>query len=92
MRPILFRLDPQNSVTKSLPWKPEDVVFSESASTFRISPDGRWAVWVKSVADKEDRRSLALLLTAARERLGQCTCKQISPKDRPLHRFYGVYA
>jgi dipeptidyl aminopeptidase/acylaminoacyl peptidase len=38
---------------KKSPWKAEDVVFTESASQFRISPDGKWAVWVKSTADKE---------------------------------------
>jgi dipeptidyl aminopeptidase/acylaminoacyl peptidase len=55
--------------TKSLPWKPEDVVFSESASTFRISPDGRWAVWVKSVADKEkDARVSNLFLSSLTEK------------------------
>jgi dipeptidyl aminopeptidase/acylaminoacyl peptidase len=35
------------------PWSADDVVFSESASDFRLSPDGRFAVWVKSVPDKD---------------------------------------
>ena len=34
-------------------WTVEDILLSESASQFRISPDGRWAVWVKSQMDKE---------------------------------------
>ncbi len=35
------------------PWKPEDVVYGESAGPFRIAPDGKWAVWVKTAGDKE---------------------------------------
>jgi dipeptidyl aminopeptidase/acylaminoacyl peptidase len=34
-------------------WSPEDVVYQEDAGQFRISPDGRFAVWVKGTADKE---------------------------------------
>ncbi len=34
-------------------WTPEDVVYQEDAGSFDISKDGRWAVWVKSTADKE---------------------------------------
>ncbi len=46
-------------------WKPEDVVLTEIASQFRISPDGRWVVWVKSVTDKEkDGRASNLILSS----------------------------
>ena len=38
---------------KASPWKPEDVVFAESARQFRISPDGQWVAWVKAQGDKE---------------------------------------
>jgi dipeptidyl aminopeptidase/acylaminoacyl peptidase len=38
---------------KKTPWKPEDMVFTENAGEFRISPDSKWAVWVKSTTDKE---------------------------------------
>jgi dipeptidyl aminopeptidase/acylaminoacyl peptidase len=38
---------------KTSPWKPEDVVFTETAGQFRISPDGQWVIWVKSTADKD---------------------------------------
>jgi dipeptidyl aminopeptidase/acylaminoacyl peptidase len=34
-------------------WTAEDVVYQESAGQFRISPDGKFAVWIKSTADKE---------------------------------------
>lgn len=48
----------QNSPTKStgtaaMPWTPEDIINAESAGGFRISPDGKWAVWSKSVVNKE---------------------------------------
>ncbi len=35
------------------PWKPEDIIYAEAASGFRISPDAKWLVWVKNVGDKE---------------------------------------
>ncbi|HMF13622.1 MAG TPA: prolyl oligopeptidase family serine peptidase, partial [Gemmataceae bacterium] len=34
-------------------WTVDDVVMSESASQFEISPDCRYVVWVKSVPDKD---------------------------------------
>ncbi len=34
-------------------WTPEDIILAESASAWEISPDGKWAVWVKSQMDKE---------------------------------------
>ncbi|MGH9775361.1 MAG: S9 family peptidase [Candidatus Acidiferrales bacterium] len=50
---------------KKTPWKPEDVVYTETAGQFRVSPDGRWAVWVKSSADKEkDSRTSNLILSS----------------------------
>jgi dipeptidyl aminopeptidase/acylaminoacyl peptidase len=50
--------------TKS-PWKVEDVILQEGASEFDISPDGAWAVWVKTVADKEkDTRVRHIFLTS----------------------------
>ncbi len=46
-------------------WKPEDVVFTEGADSFRISPDGKWAVWVKSAGSKEkDTRVSNLMLSS----------------------------
>lgn len=35
------------------PWKPEDIIYAESANQYRIAPDGKWLVWVKSTGDKE---------------------------------------
>jgi dipeptidyl aminopeptidase/acylaminoacyl peptidase len=55
---------PSSSAKKS-PWKPEDFVYTESAGQFRISPDGKWAVWVKSTPDKEkDARISNLYLSS----------------------------
>src|SRR3984957_20729325 len=54
---------------KKTPWKPEDMVFTENASEFRISPDSKWAVWVKSTADKEkDVRVSNLFLSSLTEK------------------------
>src|SRR5579885_3403791 len=42
----------KNSAKKE-PWKPADFIYSEAAGQYRISPDGKWLVWVKSVGDKD---------------------------------------
>ena len=39
--------------TKKNQWTAEDVVNQEDAGQFRISPDGKFALWVKSTADKD---------------------------------------
>jgi dipeptidyl aminopeptidase/acylaminoacyl peptidase len=36
-------------------WTVDDVINAETASGFRLSPDGRWAVWVKSAPEKTER-------------------------------------
>ncbi len=41
------------AASKTNRWTPEDVVYQEDAGQFRISPDGKSAVWVKNTADKE---------------------------------------
>ena len=41
------------AASKKNRWTPEDVVYQEDAGQFRISPDGKSAVWVKNMADKE---------------------------------------
>jgi len=51
------------------PWKADDVIFQELASEFLISPDSKWAVWVKSTADKEkDERASNLYLSSLTEK------------------------
>ncbi|MCL6566292.1 MAG: prolyl oligopeptidase family serine peptidase [Acidobacteriia bacterium] len=60
---------PPGPSTKTKEWTTEDVIYTESASQFRISPDGRWVVWVKSVADKEkDARISNLFLSSLTEK------------------------
>ncbi len=45
-------------------WKPEDFIYNESAGQYRISPDGKWLVWIKAAGDKEkDGRASNLFLT-----------------------------
>ena len=34
-------------------WTAEDILLAESASDWEISPDGKWAVWVRTRMDKE---------------------------------------
>jgi dipeptidyl aminopeptidase/acylaminoacyl peptidase len=49
-------------------WQVQDVIMAESAALFRISPDGKWAVWVKSTSDKEkDVRVSNLFLSSLTE-------------------------
>ncbi|HXL21727.1 MAG TPA: prolyl oligopeptidase family serine peptidase [Candidatus Dormibacteraeota bacterium] len=60
--------DETKSSGKAEPWKPEDFIYGESAGQYRISPDGKWLVWVKSVGDKEkDARISNLFLSSLTE-------------------------
>jgi dipeptidyl aminopeptidase/acylaminoacyl peptidase len=34
-------------------WSVEDILFAEKATDFQVSPDGRWAVYVKSAMDRD---------------------------------------
>ena len=53
---------------KTTPWKPEDIIFSETIGQFRISPDGKWVAWTKSEGDKEkDTRISNLYLSSLTE-------------------------
>ena len=54
---------------KKDPWKPEDVIFLETAAPqTRISPDAKWLVWVKSTGDKDkDVRVSNLILSSLTE-------------------------
>jgi dipeptidyl aminopeptidase/acylaminoacyl peptidase len=59
----------ETSAAKKDPWKPEDVIYAESAAPqTRISPDARWLVWVKSTGDKDkDLRVSNLMLSSLTE-------------------------
>jgi dipeptidyl aminopeptidase/acylaminoacyl peptidase len=53
---------------KKGPWKPEDFIYGESAGQFRISPDAKWVVWVKTSGDKDkDARVSNLVLSSLEE-------------------------
>ncbi len=46
--------DERNAETaKKNQWTPEDVVYQEDAGQFRISPDGKFALWVRGTGDKD---------------------------------------
>jgi dipeptidyl aminopeptidase/acylaminoacyl peptidase len=63
------RADEEKSLAKKEWWKPEDIIYSESAAPqARISPDGKWLVWVKSTGDKDkDARVSNLVLSSLTE-------------------------
>ncbi len=43
-------------------WTPQDVISTETAGSFQISPDGRWAVWVKTTLDADHEEHVAQLM------------------------------
>lgn len=46
-------------------WTAEDITTAEQASSVRISHDSRWAVWVKSVGDKERDKNISNLMLSS---------------------------
>src|SRR5579863_7369396 len=62
------RADEVKPAAKKEPWKSEDFIFSESVGQYRISPDAKWLVWVKSAGDKDkDARFSNLYLSSLTE-------------------------
>jgi dipeptidyl aminopeptidase/acylaminoacyl peptidase len=58
----------KTSPAKKEPWKPEDFIYGESAGQFRISPDAKWVVWIKTSGDKDkDARVSNLVLSSLTE-------------------------
>ncbi|MBI3652666.1 MAG: prolyl oligopeptidase family serine peptidase [Acidobacteria bacterium] len=69
-------------------WNVDDVIADDRAGGLQISPDSRWAVWVKSVVDKEkDARVSNLILTSLTEKkeleLTRGTDSTFNPKWSP---------
>lgn len=69
-------------------WSIDDVLNQESASSFDISPCGKWVVWVKSSPDKEENKNIAnLWLSALRDsttiQLTRGKQNETSPKWSP---------
>lgn len=60
--------DDAKPAAKIEPWKPEDIIYAETAQQARISPDAQWLVWVKSTGDKDkDARVSNLILSSLTE-------------------------
>jgi dipeptidyl aminopeptidase/acylaminoacyl peptidase len=57
--------DENKSVSKTAPWKPEDVVFAEFINDFSLSPDAHSVVWIKSEGDKEKDERISNLFLAS---------------------------
>jgi dipeptidyl aminopeptidase/acylaminoacyl peptidase len=58
----------KTAAAKKEPWKPEDFIYGETAGQFRISPDAKWVVWVKTTGDKDkDARVSNLVLSSLTE-------------------------
>ncbi len=66
--PHLVAADEAKPVVKKEPWKPEDFIYGETAGQYRISPDAKSLVWVKSTGDKDkDARVSNLILSSLTE-------------------------
>lgn len=58
----LFGAD-EKAASKTSPWKPEDIIYSEVVTAISLSPDARSVLWIKSEGDKEkDERVSNLFL------------------------------
>jgi dipeptidyl aminopeptidase/acylaminoacyl peptidase len=66
--PRIASADEAKPAAKKEPWKPEDFIYSEAVMDYRVSPDAKWVVWVKSVGDKDkDARVSNLFLSSLTE-------------------------
>jgi dipeptidyl aminopeptidase/acylaminoacyl peptidase len=82
------RADETKPAAKKEPWKPEDFIFSEAVGQYRISPDARSIVWVKSAGDKDkDGRISNLYLSSLAESrdiaLTRGTDQNVQPRWSP---------
>src|SRR5246127_4640937 len=60
--------DEKASASTKEAWRPEDFIYTETAGQFRISPDAKWVVWVKTSGDKDkDARVSNLVLSSLTE-------------------------
>src|SRR5271166_666381 len=50
---VFAAADDTKTPSKIEPWKPEDIIYAEKVSQFRISPDAKWLAWIKVAGDKE---------------------------------------
>src|SRR5246127_1074636 len=62
------RADEAKPAARKEAWKPDDFIYSEGVNQYRISPDSKWLVWVKSAGDKDkDGRFSNLYLSSLTE-------------------------
>jgi dipeptidyl aminopeptidase/acylaminoacyl peptidase len=62
---LLFLIAPAYSAekpSKKDKWSVDDVLLAETATGFEISPDGRWAVWVKTAMDRDKGERVSNLM------------------------------
>ena len=72
---------PKSAPAKLTPWTPEDILSAEYAFQWKISPDGKWAVWVKSLMDKEKNGRVANLVLTSLETKKEVPLTR-GPEDR----------
>jgi hypothetical protein len=66
--PRLARAQEAKPAARKESWKPEDFIYQESVGQYRISPDAKGLVWVKSAGDKDkDARVSNLFLSGLSE-------------------------
>jgi len=66
--PRIASADESKPAAKKEPWKPDDFIYSEAVMDYRLSPDAKSLVWVKSVGDKDkDARVSNLFLSSLTE-------------------------
>jgi len=71
------------------PWTVDDILLQETAGSYDISPDGKWAVWVRSAMDKDkDGRVNHICLTSLADKpetiaLTRGEGSEFSPKWSP---------
>lgn len=53
------------SAAEGADWSPDDILLAERAGSMEISPDGKWAVWVKSQMDKEKGSQISNLFLSS---------------------------
>ena len=58
---------PQPAPAKASAWTPEDILSAEFAFQWKISPDGKWAVWVKTQVDKDKNGRISNLFLTSLE-------------------------
>ncbi|HEY2461915.1 MAG TPA: prolyl oligopeptidase family serine peptidase [Candidatus Acidoferrum sp.] len=80
--------DEEKQPAKTQLWKAEDIIFADSAGQYRLSPDAKWLVWVKSSADKDkDGRFSNIFLSSLTEnreiQLTRGTDNNSNPKWSP---------